>query len=66
MRLVNNKVKAVAMITAAALCISGCGSKKNDKKEDTASTEEVTTTEDTVAEETDRETVYQVSLLQGK
>ncbi|HCA20765.1 MAG TPA: hypothetical protein DEO87_00115 [Lachnospiraceae bacterium] len=66
MRLVNNKVKAVAMITAAALCISGCGSKKKDKKEDTASTEEVTTTEDTAAEETDRETVYQVSLLQGK
>lgn len=65
MRLANNKVKTVAMITAAALCISGCGSKKKDKKEDTASTEEVTTTEDTATEETDRETVYQVSLLQG-
>ena len=52
--------KVVALITAISLCLTGCGAKEQTKD----ATEETATNTSAVAEY-DRETVYQVSLLQG-
>ena len=52
--------RVVALVTAISLCLTGCGA----KEQATDNTEEVATYTSAVAEY-DRETVYQVSLLQG-
>ena len=52
--------KVVALITVVSLCLTGCGAKEQAKD----NTEEAATNTNAVAEY-DRETVYQVSLLQG-
>jgi acetolactate decarboxylase len=59
-----NIKKAVALIISMSLCLTGCGAKEQAAVE----TEEIDTnisTNTSIASEYDRETIYQVSLLQG-
>ncbi len=68
-----NITKVTTVMLAAAFCLSGCGSsKKGSKKEKTEDTTGQAATESTSqqtsvpeGEGVDRETLYQVSLLQG-
>ena len=55
-----NIKKAVALIISMSLCLTGCG-----VKEQAAVETEETDTNTSIDSEYDRETIYQVSLLQG-
>ncbi len=59
-------VKITAVSMALMLGLAGCGSKKKDKAKTEQKTEtDITTEADNSGESVDRETVFQVSLLQG-
>ena len=65
----NNKIKkaaAVSIMLAAALVLSSCGSKEDKQSEEgTVISPDDTTTVADSGETVNRETLYQVSLLQG-